>query len=385
MRARGEHDDRHRRPVAHAADDFEPVAVGQAQVDDQQVGLVTARLDLRRARPVSASIDPVVLGLEQHAQHVPDSGLVLDDEDADASHGRHARGSVDRQRELEARRRPPARVAPRSCRRAHGRSRGRSRVRGPTPDDRRPRARRAGICRTGRAGSPGRQARSVVVDRHPHERPVGSPRRSRRACRAACTWPRCRADWRTRCTMSGRIDVAPAAARRAIRTSTGYAASRPSYWLRARRRRDRRAYCQSRSQRDLAGLEAHEIEHVGDELGHLPRLRLDRAARATTRVASSSARATRRRACCRRRPSRPAACADRARSTRAAYCASSPLRPRRARLGGLRQPRALQCERDLARRTSRADGAARAAALDGGFAGSTASTPSAARAASSGR
>ena len=45
-RARRQHDDRHRRPRAHAADHVEAVAVGETEIDDQQVRLVRAGLDL---------------------------------------------------------------------------------------------------------------------------------------------------------------------------------------------------------------------------------------------------------------------------------------------------------------------------------------------------
>src|ERR1700733_3598970 len=45
--ARRQHHDRHLRPAAHAADHVQAVLVGQPQVDQQQVRLVAARLDLR--------------------------------------------------------------------------------------------------------------------------------------------------------------------------------------------------------------------------------------------------------------------------------------------------------------------------------------------------
>jgi hypothetical protein len=41
-----EHDDRHRRPLAEVLDDFQSVQVGQPEVDDREVGLVHAGVDL---------------------------------------------------------------------------------------------------------------------------------------------------------------------------------------------------------------------------------------------------------------------------------------------------------------------------------------------------
>ncbi len=65
---------RMRRITRHA------VFVRQPQVDQQQVGLVRARLDLATLT-VARLDDPVVLRLEQHAQDRADAGLIFDDQD----------------------------------------------------------------------------------------------------------------------------------------------------------------------------------------------------------------------------------------------------------------------------------------------------------------
>ena len=114
--------------------------------------------------------DAIVLRLEQHAQHVADAGVVLDDEHL--MHRVASRAPAPSIGSVNSKRAPPlgTRAAHRSCRRARARSRGRSRAR----------ARR-------RRSSPSlhaalklveqalriawRQARAVVVDRDAHDGP----------------------------------------------------------------------------------------------------------------------------------------------------------------------------------------------------------------------
>src|SRR5687768_887251 len=75
--ARREHHDRHRRPLADAADHLDAVEVRQAEVDDREVGLVHAGVE-RAAPPVGRLHDAVALGAERRAQEAPDMRLVLD-------------------------------------------------------------------------------------------------------------------------------------------------------------------------------------------------------------------------------------------------------------------------------------------------------------------
>ena len=58
---------------------FSPSLVGQPQVDQQQVRLVAACLDLGALRGVGFDA-AVAVRLEQHAQHPADVWLVLDDQ-----------------------------------------------------------------------------------------------------------------------------------------------------------------------------------------------------------------------------------------------------------------------------------------------------------------
>src|SRR5262249_13593296 len=60
-------------------DHLDAVVVRQSQVDDQQIRLVTLRLDDRALR-VFGLDDAEPLRREQHPQHITDRGLVFDDE-----------------------------------------------------------------------------------------------------------------------------------------------------------------------------------------------------------------------------------------------------------------------------------------------------------------
>jgi len=102
-RARGEHDDRHRRPRSHARDDLETIVVGQTEIDEQQIGLVAARLDVATLRRRGLD-DAIVHGLQQHAQHVADGRIVLDHEDL-VHRLRHAGGA--RVGNVSSKRAPP--------------------------------------------------------------------------------------------------------------------------------------------------------------------------------------------------------------------------------------------------------------------------------------
>ncbi len=75
--ASGEHDDRHGRPLAHASNQREAIPIGQPQVDEHQVGLVSPRFDLA-APAVLRFDDPIARRLEQHAHDVADLRLVFD-------------------------------------------------------------------------------------------------------------------------------------------------------------------------------------------------------------------------------------------------------------------------------------------------------------------
>src|SRR6202790_3160321 len=75
--ARRQHDDRHPRPAAYAGDHLGAVAIGQSQIDDQQIGFVRARFRQSAFRALGFD-DAEVLQLEQRAQHATQLRLVLD-------------------------------------------------------------------------------------------------------------------------------------------------------------------------------------------------------------------------------------------------------------------------------------------------------------------
>src|SRR2546428_3683724 len=100
LRARRQHQDRHRRPGANAPDHVHAVDVGQAEVDDRQVGLVAAGVD-GAARAAAGLDHAIAFGGERGAQEPADLRLVLDDEDrppgfAHASLGTCGAGSTGR-------------------------------------------------------------------------------------------------------------------------------------------------------------------------------------------------------------------------------------------------------------------------------------------------
>ena len=90
-----------------------PSPSGRPEIHEQQIGLVTARLDLAACGGLSLD-DTVVLGLQQHAQHVANGRIVLDHEDL-VHRLRHAGGA--RVGNVNSKRAPPpgrspARISP---------------------------------------------------------------------------------------------------------------------------------------------------------------------------------------------------------------------------------------------------------------------------------
>src|SRR3989449_7792137 len=92
LRARREHQDRHRRPGANAPDHVHAVDVGQAEVDDRQVRLLAAGVD-GAARAGAGLDDSIAFGGERGAQEPADLRLVLDDEDRPSGFGHASRGT----------------------------------------------------------------------------------------------------------------------------------------------------------------------------------------------------------------------------------------------------------------------------------------------------
>ena len=78
--ARGEHHDRDRRGRAQAARDVEAVEARQAEVEDDQVGVVPGR-GLERGRTVARDEHLEARPLEVVADELHDLGLVVDDQD----------------------------------------------------------------------------------------------------------------------------------------------------------------------------------------------------------------------------------------------------------------------------------------------------------------
>ena len=218
------------------------------------------------------------------------------------------------------------------------------------------------------ASRPPRQARPFVVDRHAHaSRQPLAPRCARRPGRRVLRdvveqidehlHDRGRIDMHRR-QVGREIDVDGIRCRRSSRRASAVPTGRRGLPV--------------PPQSDLPRFEAHEVEHVRDQLRHLARLGLDRA-RQRLRVASSSRRRAPR-ACCPRRPSRQAACASRARSTRAACCAG--FRSRRPRARPRRSPRAARARRKAELAGERLEQMALLGQQHAPrFSGSTASTP----------
>src|SRR5215472_1279419 len=83
LAARRQHDDRRCRPAADTSDDIGAVHVGQAEVDDDDVGVVAGHHG-KSADPVGGGVHGVVAGAEIDAQRTQQGGLVVYDE-----HARH--------------------------------------------------------------------------------------------------------------------------------------------------------------------------------------------------------------------------------------------------------------------------------------------------------
>ena len=272
----------------------------------------------------------------------------------------HADGPVDGQREFEARAAACAGAAPRSLRRGpHDRAADRE----PQPYAR---DRALAIAALEFVEQPRRIARRQARDRrrprsHARNVPSDVADTLRARARPACTWRSCRADSRTPARRASHRRT-PVAGLRAICSSI--AMLRQPLLAAVRSATPTRSSSDSQSRRNvgLTGLEAHQIEHVGDELRHLARLRFD-GLRQVPRAWSRRARRRASRACCPRRRSPRAACAGRARSRRAACCAElSLLRPRRAPPPPAPPGARARARARSARRRFRADATARAAA-----------------------
>ncbi|MCY1366417.1 hypothetical protein D9M69_533120 [compost metagenome] len=81
-----EHDDRHLRPAAHIADQRHTVAVGQAQVEHQQIGLARAGGGKAIAQGAGFVHLPA-FGLERAAHEAADLRLVFDHDGGGGRHG----------------------------------------------------------------------------------------------------------------------------------------------------------------------------------------------------------------------------------------------------------------------------------------------------------
>ena len=270
-----------------------PSLVGQAEVDDQQVGLVRARLDLaarrrlrldRRDSPRPRAARAARRGFRARPRR----------RGSGASPASRAR-LRDRQRELEARAAARAGAAPRSSPPCARDDRAADREAEPRADDRAFVASPRWNLSNSARGIARRQARAVVVDHHAHESAVGRPRRSGCVCPRGVYFAALSNRLANTCTTSAGVDVHG----RQVLGQVDLDRMTPRAAFDAVQRRadqlvDR---CQSRRSATCARLEAREIEHVRDELGHLPRLRLDRL---RERLRASPRRGSRRapRACC---------------------------------------------------------------------------------------
>ena len=82
-----EHDDGHGRPAPEAADHVEPVDAGEAEVEEDDVG-VAGRGQVERLLPAGRLVDVVAACLQVHGEGPPDLGLVVDDQHPSlAGHG----------------------------------------------------------------------------------------------------------------------------------------------------------------------------------------------------------------------------------------------------------------------------------------------------------
>ena len=82
-----QHDDGHGRPAPEAADHVEPVDAGQAEVEQDDVGVAGGR-QVEGLLPAGRLVDVVAAGLQVHGEGPPDLGLVVDDQHpALAGHG----------------------------------------------------------------------------------------------------------------------------------------------------------------------------------------------------------------------------------------------------------------------------------------------------------
>ena len=267
---RREDDDRNGRPLAQPADHVEAVHVGQAEIEDDDVGLARAGLDdaLRARRRLE---EPVAVALERGAEEAPDLRLVLDEDDRPASGviapapgtGGSAVYSVERQREAERRRRLRAVLRPDATAVRLRRSRGRS----ASPSPRL-------ACRP---GPPGRTSRTRAPPR-----PVGSPGpRSATSTRQTLPSVAVRDDVdgavRRACTsiaLSRRLTSTCSISTSSIGTSgrsardadvTRGAEPRLLGAAPARPRRPPRAGCHSLCELEGAGLEPRHVEQVVDQ------------------------------------------------------------------------------------------------------------------------
>ena len=249
------------------------------------------RAGVDRAAPAGRRLDDAVaFGAERRAQEAPDLRLVLDDQDAWRA-ARHRRrgasagtaggassGSVKRNAVP-----PPgtrsAQILP-PCSRTIARQIARP---SPTPP---PRLRRAAVelgehaleVAVGQAGA-------EVLDRDDELAAAALRAQPDQRCPAACAARRSRAGCRAPARSASR-PRAPAAGRRAARPSPG-APPAARAGARSTEPAISASDAQSRSSSMRAGLEARHLQHLGDLLRHLARLRRRRSARARAR---SSAR-----------------------------------------------------------------------------------------------
>jgi hypothetical protein len=85
--SRTEHDDGHGRPAPEAPDHVEPVDAGEAEVEEDDVG-VAGRGQVERLFPAGRLVDVVAACLQVHGEGPPDLGLVVDDQHPSlAGHG----------------------------------------------------------------------------------------------------------------------------------------------------------------------------------------------------------------------------------------------------------------------------------------------------------
>ncbi len=128
-RAGREHEQRRAAPAAELVDEVDAIAVGQAQIEDDEVGLARGGVD-QPARHAVGLADAPALGFERRAHDVADLGLVFDhqDEAGGCGHGTTLRAARNSPRALRASSQRPCGAVMGSARRVQCRVRRRRRA-----------------------------------------------------------------------------------------------------------------------------------------------------------------------------------------------------------------------------------------------------------------